>query len=1331
MSTPGQPPPSAEAKPGPQEVAEETAIEVKETAAEAEKAPQAPLSNYWRILSFRTTTDSCAMIAGLLCAVGSGTALPLMNIVFGHLVRDFNGYFLPNTTVTEDKFKSAVSKNALYIVYLFIGKFVLTYASMFCFRTTGLRISANIRLSYLESLFAQPIQRLDEVSSGTVANTITTSANTIQMSISDKLHALFMALALTVTAYAIAFRYSWALTLVTSSTLLFILVVFCISTPIVIKQLQGVEESNAKAASIAGEVFGSIRAIFSLNAEKTLTDKYFASVNESQTRGAAMSMQLGIQLGPMFFAMYSSFALAFWFGLKLFREGQISNISAVITVVFSILIVVAVLGSLAAPAMAITKAVSVSPEFFSMIDSKPAAHDGLTEPEVSASDDIELEDVDFAYPTRPTVQVLRGFNARFLKGKTTALVGPSGSGKSTIVALLERWYESSITNRGVVSIGGRNIREVNLKWWRSRIGLVQQEPFIFNDTIVSNVAFGLTGTKWEHDSDSSKRERVERACKEAFADEFIQQLPDGYLTKVGESGLKLSGGQRQRLAIARSIIREPAILILDEATSSIDVRGEKIVQKALDRVSRDRTTIVIAHRLSTIRKADNIIVIREGHNVEEGTHEHLLSNPDGLYASLVRAQQLEAESAPEKLEADKAASLETVEGKESRSSVKEQAADATISTYRPQGFFMSFGRFLYEQRRYWVLYLLILAGAMGAGSAFSLQSWIFARLVAVFQLTGARLKERGDFWSLMFFVLALGVGTCYFSLGYNSNTLSVYISSAYRRKYFQDLLCNPVSFFDLEANASGSIMSRLSTDPKLIQELLGFNGVFPLISMFNILGCVAIAFSFGWKLTLVTFFSAMPVIFIAAFVRIGFELKFEEWNSKVFADSSQFATEAIGAVRTVTSLTMEDSIIQKYSGLLRDQVRKATIKATYASLVFALSDSLELCAMALTFWYGGQLLATHEYNTVQFFVIYVAIVQGAQGAGQFFSFAPNIAQATAAANRILSLRHEVSERQKAMGTQGRALQAANVQAGGASIKFTDVAFGYPTRDALIYQNLNLTIAGGQFVAFVGPSGCGKTTVISLLERFYEPLSGTITFNNQDVRDLEMSSYRRTLALVAQEPKLFDGTIRENLLLGLEREVSDETITQACKDAEIHDFIISLPDGYATALGINTQTSLSGGQKQRLCLARALLRRPTLLLLDEATSSLDSQSEKLVQGAIERLAAQRSMTVVAVAHRLATIQKADVIFVFGESELSPGSSIVEQGTHHDLLRRRGAYWQMVSENQDSQLLLRLRSAFFLFLCLISPTNLAVDSVRNKHSIDNRQKQRQTLNSTPSE
>lgn len=367
---------------------------------------------------------------------------------------------------------------------------------------------------------------------------------------------------------------------------------------------------------------------------------------------------------------------------------------------------------------------------------------GLKDPEVSATDDITFDSVTFAYPSRPHVKVLDDLNLRFERGKITAIVGASGSGKSTIVGLLERWYDLDLEKRyklpksaikdkksdnnkeveedkksleeaqppvalsGTISIGGKNLDDIDLKWWRSQIGLVQQEPFIFNDTIYKNVEFGLIGSEMENESAETKKRLVEEACKEAFADEFISRLPLKYETQVGDAGIKLSGGQRQRLAIARSIIKRPKILILDEATSSIDVRGERLVQAALDKVSEGRTTITIAHRLSTIKKADKIIVMRKGKLIEEGTHDSLLANEDGVYWALVNAQKLSMGD-------DFAGESDLIESTTeplqrimSSASGEAKAADVEVA-WKRRGFFGSFGLLLAEQTGNWVWYLLL------------------------------------------------------------------------------------------------------------------------------------------------------------------------------------------------------------------------------------------------------------------------------------------------------------------------------------------------------------------------------------------------------------------------------------------------------------------------------------------------------------------------------------------------------------------------------------------------------------------------------------------------
>ncbi|KAJ5753564.1 uncharacterized protein N7511_007717 [Penicillium nucicola] len=1197
-------------------------------------------ANYLRILSYGFRNGGIfAMILGLICATGSGIALPLMTIVFGKLVGDFNQYFVPSSGLSEQTFRSKI-----------------------CFRLISLNASAALRLEYTHALFALPVNRLDEISVGSVTHIITTQSNTIQQSVSDRLAILFQSLALLISAYAIAFRYSWALTLVVSAAILFVIIGFSITVPFLVKAQHSIEQAEHKHASVAADTFASIRTVVSLGAENVLHRKYSRWAEEAQRRGLRMSPMTGIHLGMLFFAMYVSFALAFWFGLKLYRENHIENINAVITVFFSVLLVVTVLGNIASPLMIISKAISASGPFFEVIDAEhrtPLC--GLRNPDISSQADIVFNNVSFAYPERP--------------------IGPSGSGKSTVVGLTERWYQISSEREaaeGEILVDDHHINDLDVKWWRSQIGLVQQEPCLFNDSIYNNVAFGLIRSKWENESESVKMELVSAACKEAFADEFIERLPMGYATMIGEYGINLSGGQRQRLAIARSIVKQPVILILDEATSSIDVRGEKAVQAALDRVSQNRTTIMIAHRLSTVRRADNIIVMKDGTNIEEGTHEDLTLKM-GVYYSLVHAQKLDswAES-KESLGDIVDIGHKEIRAQEQSYSMSNQDGDdgepeKSGNKAKNVGLFRSFVSAAYKHREHWLLFILIIVGAVGAGSGFSLQSWLFAKLVQVFQFTGQKLSDAANFWSLIFFVLALAMAFFYFILGWASNSLSMFVVSSCRKDYFFNLIRKPIEFFDRDENASGSLTSRLSTDPRQIQELFGPTGVFPLISIFNVMGCVAISFAFGWKLAAVTFFAAMPFIFLAAFMRIRYEIMFESMNAEVYKDSSKFAAEAIRAFRTVTALTMEDHIIQRYSRLLKQQRQKAVRKAWYATLVFAFSDSIELCAMALTFWYGGQLLASREYDTVAFFVVYIAIIQGGQSAGQFFSFGPNIAQAKASASRIMQSQSASEYQIQSQPTAQ--ISSANLNA---KVELKDVTFNYPTCNYPTLVNVNITIPSGQFIAFVGPSGCGKSTIISLLERFYEPTHGTILFGGHDVCSIELSSYRHALSLVPQEPKLFEGSIRDNLLLGLETTndtLLEEQIVQACKDAEIHDFIISLPQGYETELGVSAQTSLSGGQKQRLCIARALIRKPSLLLLDEATSSLDSQSEKLVQGAMEQLASKRDMTIISVAHRLATIQKADRIFVVGEYGTGQGSGILEQGTHQQLLQSRGPYWQM--------------------------------------------------------
>ncbi|KAL2154906.1 hypothetical protein VTH82DRAFT_3582 [Thermothelomyces myriococcoides] len=1273
---------------------------------------EATAADYIRVFTYAKKWDFALMVTAAIASIGAGVTMPLLNVVFGRLIGEFTGFTAEAADL--EKFRETLNRMSLYMFALFISRFGLNYINKFCFRLIGIRMSAAIRLHYLQCLFGQTVHVLDSMPSGAAASTITSTANTLQLGISEKLGTFLEFSATIVGSVIVAFTFSWSLTLVTASVIPFISIVLSILLPFVIKGQSRLTKADAKGTSVATEAFGTIRMITACGAEARMAERFAKWVAKAKQATLFSSPFLATQFGAIFFGLYGAFALAFWFGSKSVSEGRIDNVGTILVVLMSVMLMVISLERVSTPLIAVSKAMVAAAEFFAVIDAPKPQMGTLKEPDVTADQDIVFEDVHFAYPSRPHKKVLDGLNLRIRANLNTAIVGPSGSGKSTIVGLIEGWYTlhdqyviakavekdkakkekekakkkqkkknkgkdedeeededaaplneeetgAPVELKGSVSTCGKQLGDIDIKWWRSQIGLVQQEPFLFNNTIYYNVAVGLIGTQWENEPEEVKRQLVKEACAESFADEFIDRLPDGYDTQVGDSGAKLSGGQRQRIAIARSIVKKPKILILDEATSAIDVRGEKIVQAALERASKGRTTITIAHRLSTIKNADRICVLQNGRVVEEGTHDSLLENERGVYYGLVHAQKLSLgedtggellheEDVGAILEREKSAAKSAGEG------AKEEAE------WSERGLFSGFGKLLYEQRSRVPFYILALIGAIGAAASVPIQAYLFAGVVGVFQdEDNETLLGPATFWSKMWAVLAGGVGASYFLTTLVSTNLEGYIAAVYRQEYFESILFQPTAYFDKDDNATGQLTARVSSDPQALKELLGINLMMVLIGVFSLIGALIISFVYGWKLALVGLCVTVPVGVASGYFRVRYELQFNKMNDEVFQESSKFGAESIGAFRTVSALVMEDSICDRYQKLLRGHVMAAFKKARLTTIVFAFADSAGFGCQALIFWYGGQLMLKGEYDVVSFLVTYMAMIQGAEAAGQWLSFGPNAAQAAAAANRIL---HARETRIRSDVTKSE--QITDVD-GGIKIELKNVHFKYPTRDVSIFRGLNLTIEKGQFAALVGASGSGKTSIVSLLERFYDVNSGQILFNGKDIKEVDVFEYRKLLSLVAQEPSLFHGTIRENLVLGVDPStVTEEQLHQCCRDASIHDFIVSLPDGYDTNIG-SRGVSLSGGQKQRLSIARALLRNPRVLLLDEATSSLDSESEKLVQAALERVAKGR--TTIAVAHRLATIQKADIIYVLGEGK------VLEKGSHAELLKQKGVYWHM--------------------------------------------------------
>ncbi len=1013
----------------------------------------------------------------------------------------------------------------------------------------------------------------------------------------------------------------------------------------------------------------SIKTIQAFGSQQKIVNKYDEYLQTAHKEGNKKSLLFGIIFSAQTFLVMSGTALAFWEGFRLFQSGEIGNVGTVFTVVLSVTLGATSVMLVLPQLQSITNASSAASELFSIID-KPSLLDPLS-PEgmqpTSFTGEIQIRDLRFAYPTRPTAQVLQGLDLSIPAGKTTALVGPSGCGKSTLVGLLERWYQPA---SGQILVDGHDIAEYNTKWLRSNFRLVQQEPILFQGTIFQNVAKGFVGEQ-QNLSEEAQMELVQEACMASNAHNFIERLPEGYNTQVGERASMLSGGQRQRVAIARSIISDPKVLLLDEATSALDPRAERVVQDALYRVSANKTTLIIAHKLATVMAADNIAVMTSGKVIEQGTHSELLEH-DGLYAAMVRAQDLGAE----------AGEPEFRRGSEEGDDVKE-ALDRPLTFQRTQSEALpkdserevehlsagivgySLGKCIWimlkEHPDLYLWYLVIGFGGLIGGGTYPAQAIIFSRLINVFTIQGSEAKDQADFYALMFFVLAIANLFGFFSIGWACNTIGQAITHRVRREMIERMVYFDQDFFDRPENSSGSVTSKLSSVPTSLQELMSQNLGLILNVLVNIVSSSALGIAFGWKLGLVIVFGGFSLLIAAGYIRIRLDQKLEASTGERFASSAGLATEAVTSIRTINFLTLEAPILHEYNEALGNIVAKVIPSLVVTLIPYALSQSIDFLVMGLGFWYGSQLIASGEYTTTQFFVIFIAVVFGGQGTAQFFSYTTSITKAKVAANYILWLRTVRANIRETDENRDRK------PSGDGLIGVENIEFRYKQRDAAkVLRGISMKIEPGTHVAVVGPSGCGKSTIISLLERFYDPTSGRITLNGDDISLMSPYAYRRYMSLVQQEPPLYLGSVRENITIGLEYEPSEDEVHEACRQANALDFVSSLPEGLNTPCG-SKGLQFSGGQRQRIAVARALIRKPRLLLLDEATSALDTQSERIVQKALDEMALSR--TTIAVAHRLSTIRHADVIFVMEDGK------IAEIGTHEELQRLKGRYYAM--------------------------------------------------------
>ncbi|KAI9746413.1 MAG: GTPase-activating protein [Claussenomyces sp. TS43310] len=1256
------------------------------------------------IYRYATRWDYIIIAVSSICAIAGGAALPLMTVRLSFHSGDdeidnsrsfsvnWEGYFAG--TVSQSQFSHSLAHNVLYFVYLAIAEFITIYVAMVGFIYTGEHVSGKVRQNYLAACLRQNIGFYDKLGAGEITTRITADTNSVQDGISEKVGLTLTAVATFFTAFIIGFIKYWKLTLILCSTIVAIMLLMGSLSRFIVKYNKMSLDAYALGGSVAEEVISSVRNATAFGTQEKLARQYDAHLAMAEYYGFRVKVTLGFMIGGAFFILYLNYGLAFWQGARFLVAGE-ASLSDVLTILLSIMMGAFSLGNVAPNVQAFTSSISAAAKIFHTIDRvsplDPTSDAGKKLEEVNGT--VELRHIKHIYPSRPEVVVMEDVSLTIPAGKKTALVGASGSGKSTIIGLVERFYDPVA---GEVYVDGHDISTLNIRWLRQQISLVSQEPTLFGTTIFGNIRQGLIGTKDESESEERQRQLIVEAAKMANAHDFITGLPEGYETNVGERGFLLSGGQKQRIAIARAMVSDPKILLLDEATSALDTKSEGVVQAALEVAAAGRTTITIAHRLSTVKDADNIVVMAEGRIVEQGSHDELLQKGQA-YFRLVEAQKIaqlqdlsaeeqvlvEAEEAEEAIldrqisvgdakvyvedpdDKDISAKLKRTQSEKSQSSLALQHRQGDSKNKYSMWTLIKAIAAFNRTEWYWMLIGLFFSIINGGGNP--TQAVFFAKQIDILAnptfKSGAQVTHDSNFWSLMYVMLAFVQLIAFAAQGVAFAFCSERLIHRVRNRAFRTMLRQDIAYFDKDENTAGALTSFLSTETTHVAGLSGTT-LGTLLSMVTTLfAAIILSIAIGWKLALVTA-STIPILLACGYLRFWVLARFEQRAKKAYETSASYACEATSAIRTVASLTREDDVFNHYRLDLEEQAGKSLRSIVKSSLLYAAAQSLVFLVQALGFWYGGTLIASGEYTLLQFFISFPAILFGAQSAGAIFSFAPDMGKAQEAARELQAL-FDRQPRIDSWSTDGEKVDIID-----GTIEFRDVHFRYPTRpEQPVLRGLNLIVKPGQYVALVGASGCGKSTTIALLERFYDPLVGGIYVDGKEISSLNLNEYRSFLALVSQEPTLYQGSIRENILLGADRDdVSDSEIEFACKEANIYDFILSLPDGFSTIVG-SKGSMLSGGQKQRVAIARALLRDPKILLLDEATSALDSESEHVVQAALDKAAKGR--TTIAVAHRLSTIQKADIIYVFDQGR------IVEQGTHNELMKKAGRYSELVN------------------------------------------------------
>ena len=911
-------------------------------------------------------------------------------------------------------------------------------------------------------------------------------------------------------------------------------------------------------------------------------------------------------------------------------------------------------------------------DYFNLYERKPQMDlsNSIERPPLSdIKGKIEFNNVNFYYPSDYNKRlILNGMNLNFEAGKKIALIGQSGCGKTTVVNLIERLYD--ITG-GEILLDGIDIRKYDLQYLRNLIGYVEQEPVLFNRTIRDNLIFGREQYLKETNEDIDQL--IKKACDEAYVSEFINTLPKGLDYVVGLKGSKLSGGQKQRIAIARAILIKPKILILDEATSALDNKSEKVVQKALDNISKmNITTIIIAHRLSTIKNADIIYALKDGKVYEQGTHEELL-NKGGYYADIIKPQLIKDELDEQNKKEEYIRKMTSIKRVNTEEEVQFERRDKEISK-SPDDINVGLCTLFKDLWNFKADFIIACIAAIALGVFQPFNGYIMGKCInAVNSKYSTFRYDKGRKYSIIYLILAFFESIVNFITFWKFIGLGINLAKMYRNKMMKKYLSFHLSYYDIDRNSPGSILTKMSIDTiqmkEFIKNIIGIS----IISISIIISSLIVGCCHEYRLTLITILF-LPFLFFINIIRRLLLQADNKRSIQANMEGGSIISECVTNTKTIFAYNFKPRAISIYLDAIdyitQQQVRDSFINGVAVGLTFFGN----YCKNAAIFAATKRYVLNDSMNTEEMTVIQNIISGGFMKMANFMRDVGHIKKAFAAIRSVYSTLETESLINPYYKDNLNKLSPDNIQG---KIEFRHVYFAYPSNpEHVVLKDINMTILPGQNVALVGYSGCGKSSVIQLLNRFYdvEDGKGEILIDDVNIKDYNLYELRKKIGFVPQEPSVFKTTNLENIRYG-NLHASDEECKLAAQEANALK-VLQKDEGnnLLEEKGHKKKSALSGGEKQKLAIARTVLKNPVILLLDEATSALDKESELEVQKSLDKISLNK--TTVSIAHRLNTIENCDKIFVFDNGRIH------EQGTHDELMKLQKRYYTLYKFSNSS-------------------------------------------------